>query len=179
MDTVIKYRKYFWTTAWVLGGLSFGLTLVAYKNDVEVSSAFLWAMAYFILGGLGGFTFGVPKIISLNDQIGALQISKLSSQTSQRNAIQENTNLTQISDWLTKIIIGAGLVQLRDIPGFVMRVARKMALGMAENPVKIESVNVFCAAIIIFFTTFGFASGYIIMRLIISELLLDAPDDGK
>lgn len=177
MNTFTKYRKYFWTTVWVLGGLAFGLTLVAYKNNVEVSSAFLWAMAYFILGGLAGFTFGVPKIISLNDQMSALQVGTLATQTSQRNAIQENTNLTQISDWLTKIIIGAGLVQLRDIPGFVMRVARRMALGMAENPIKIESINVFCAAIIIFFTTFGFASGYIIMRLIISELLLDASDE--
>jgi hypothetical protein len=177
MNTFIKYRKYFWTTVWVLGGLGFGLTLVAYKNNVEVSSAFLWAMAYFILGALAGFTFGVPKIISLNDQMSALQVGTLATQTSQRNAIQENTNLTQISDWLTKIIIGAGLVQLRDIPFFIMRVAKRMALGMAENATKIESVNVFCAAIIIFFTTFGFASGYIIMRLIISELLLDASDE--
>jgi len=34
-----------------------------------------------------------------------------------------NTNLEQISDWLTKILVGVGLTQLREIPGQVQRLA--------------------------------------------------------
>ncbi len=175
MNAIIKYRKYFWTASWVLAGLIFGFILVYKKNNIDVTSAFLWASAYFVLGGLAGFTFGVPKIISLNDQLGGLR-----TQSPKQNSIQENTNLTEISDWLTKIVIGASLVQLREIPGFIMRVATRMAKGMTNNSMQIESANVFCAAIIIFFTTFGFVSGYLIMRLVISELLLDTADEeGK
>lgn len=52
-------------------------------------------------GGLLGFLFGIPK---------TLQSDAPSSDGSTRYL--GNTNLEQISDWLTKIIVGLGLVQL-------------------------------------------------------------------
>ena len=93
-----------------------------------------------------------------------------------KKIVQENTNLTQVSDWLTKVIIGAGLVQLKEIPPFIMKVATRMGRGISCHPDKITSADpaiILCAGIMIYFLSWGFASGYLIMRLIIAELLAD------
>ena len=61
----------------------------------------------FPAGGFTGFLFGIPRTITApgpNPSTGVTQF-------------QGNTNLEQVSDWLTKIIVGVGLVQIgRIIP---------------------------------------------------------------
>src|SRR4051794_25815765 len=59
------------------------------------------AAAAAAIGGLLGFLFGIPK---------TLQSDAPSTDGSTRYL--GNTNLEQISDWLTKIIVGLSLVQL-------------------------------------------------------------------
>jgi len=66
---------------------------------------------------------------------------------------QENTNLTQISDWLTKILIGASLVELKEIPKFVYHVARVMGTGINNSHYLKEAASTTCAAIILYFVT--------------------------
>jgi uncharacterized membrane protein len=120
-----------------------------------------------MVGALVGFIFSVPKIIS-DSGIPASSISK--------NKIEENTNLTQISDWLTKILIGAGLVQLKEIPIFIGRVSRYMAMGIRQQNLPIytnDSATIISTGIIIFFLTFGFIGGYLIMRLVLIEQFQD------
>src|SRR6202043_965823 len=58
--------------------------------------------AYFT-GGIVGFLFGIPRTV---------QGSAPSEKASQ---YKTNTNLEQVSDWLTKIIVGIGLVQIGHI----------------------------------------------------------------
>jgi hypothetical protein len=55
-------------------------------------------------GGTLGFLFGIPK---------TLQSGQLDGQTVRYLA---NTNLEEISDWLTKIIVGVGLIQIATVP---------------------------------------------------------------
>lgn len=45
-----------------------------------------------------------------------------------------NTNLTDISDWLTKIIVGVGLVQLAKIRGLLKSAANFIAGGLGSAP---------------------------------------------
>lgn len=59
----------------------------------------------FLAGGFTGFLFGIPRTITApgpNPSTGVTQY-------------QGNTNLEQVSDWLTKIIVGVGLVQIGHI----------------------------------------------------------------
>ena len=49
-------------------------------------------------GAFSGFLFGIPRV---------LQSDHLASQESSR--VLSNSNLEQISDWLTKILVGVGL----------------------------------------------------------------------
>ena len=174
------------TAIWVMTGLIFGLISIilfnCWAHALNIGTAYLWALAYFVLGGLGGFIFGVPKIVANNNASSTTlrDLSALPADSSEKNArkniIQENTNLTQISDWLTKVIIGAGLVDLKQIPHFIVETAKKMARGIsavALKPENMDSLTVLSGGIIVYFLVWGFVSGYLVMRLVISSLLSD------
>jgi hypothetical protein len=71
------------------------------------ATALVMGSSAFLVGGFTGFLFGIPRTITApgpNPSTGVTQF-------------QGNTNLEQVSDWLTKIIVGVGLVQIgRIIP---------------------------------------------------------------
>ena len=71
------------------------------------ATALVIGSSAFLVGGFTGFLFGIPRTITApgpNPSTGVTQF-------------QGNTNLEQVSDWLTKIIVGVGLVQIgRIIP---------------------------------------------------------------
>jgi hypothetical protein len=66
-------------------------------------------------GVLLGFIFGLPRSLTGAGVEGVHESKK--EPDSRRQRFISNTNLEQISDWLTKIIIGVGLVELKEIPG--------------------------------------------------------------
>lgn len=113
-----NFDRYIWTSVWLGFGTLLGIIFVLWfsiENRLNTGLLLLWSIAYLAIGGLLGFIFSVPKMISENK-------APLTNDNSRpTNALlttkyQENTNLTQISDWLTKVLIGAGLVQLREFP---------------------------------------------------------------
>jgi len=71
-----------------------------------------------------------------------------------------NTNLVEISDWLTKIIVGVGLIELRRIPPQ----ARRLALEVAGPSGDIS----FALAVVVYFPTLGFLFGYLSTRLFLA-----------
>src|SRR5665647_3653800 len=83
-----------------------GYTLNLQKAGWKVLFLFiLIASASYISGFFLGFLFGIPK-----------------RNTDKESAYNLSTNLVDISDWLTKIIIGLGLVEIRRIPGYLQSV---------------------------------------------------------
>lgn len=78
-----------------------------------------------LAGGIVGFLFGIPRTV--------LGSAVSTSQTQ----YQGNTNLEQVSDWLTKIIVGVGLVQIgRALPA-MSKLADNMKAplgGQASSP---------------------------------------------
>ena len=109
-------------------------------------------------GGLLGFLFGIPR---------ALQESRSASgsdNTKDSQGIvrfQDNTNLEQISDWLTKILVGVGLTQLTNIPSTL----EKYATGIAPALGGFSGSSAFIIAIFIFFSVDGFLIGYLWTRV--------------
>jgi len=77
----------------------------------------MWSLATYAFGFGIGFLFGIPRVLQRD-------VLTPNDYTDRDNYIQRvNTNLEQISDWLIKIIVGLGLVQLQQIPGFLKRVS--------------------------------------------------------
>jgi len=106
-----------------------------------------------------GFLFGIPRTASNNDN------DKYSPK------YIGNDNLLQISDWLTKIIIGVGLTQLYNIPIKLVHLARYIAKFSGFRD---ESFVLF---IVIFYLCLGFLFGYLWTRLYFIKMLKDSDDD--
>jgi hypothetical protein len=192
-------NQYIYTTIWVLFGLFLGLLGVGlYSNLAQFHFGIivLWGFAYFLVGALIGCIFGVPKSVSepaktatnaspppasqpgpailpnvspSSESSAATTSQPSPAATPPSSAQKATTNLTDISEWLTKIVIGAGLVQLKEIPAFIMKVANKMELGINIDP-SFHS-NILCAGIIVYYVCFGLISGYFVMRTVFLKLL--------
>jgi len=78
-----------------------------------------------------------------------------------------NDNLVQVSDWLTKIIVGVGLTKLTKIPSYV--VAMGEYLGNALGG-KIWG-QVAADSIVIYFSISGFLLAYLWTRLYFAKML--------
>jgi len=80
----------------------------------------LIAITALLAGGLLGFLFGIPKV---NRQYAP------GDDYAKSRKYFPNTNLEEVSDWLTKIIIGVGLTQLIRIPEYL----RNLATGILKH----------------------------------------------
>jgi len=122
----------------------------------HLGNGLMLAGAAFFAGGLCGFLFGIPRTV----QSGA------GNQNNEDVDYRINTNLEQISDWLTKIIVGLTLVNLQNIPDFFGKLANDMKGGMGGS----DSDVVFAGGIMVYFLILGFLAGYISTRTQISSL---------
>jgi Putative Ig domain len=122
----------------------------------------LTAVSALVAGCLIGFLFGIPKIAA-----GKVQLPG--------KAYTPNTNLPEVSDWLTKLLLGAGLVQLTHLGPPVGRLIDHVSLGLYDSsPVTGSSVaaaagsshagaaTVMAGAIIFGYTGIGLLSGYVV-----------------
>lgn len=119
----------------------------------STASAFLLAGAAVAAGVLIGFLFGIPRARQQSSAPG-------DGQTPAEGFVV-NTNLEQISDWLTKIIVGVGLIQLATFPGKLKALAGYFAAAINSPNVSSSLV----LAILGYFAIFGFLLGYLWARI--------------
>ena len=125
---------YTWITIWIIVGNFLGLYFIGHYSNtqlIDYGQAIIWGVAIFLLGALIGIIFGVPKTVS--SPVAAVVTTVNQAEDANKALSGSTNNLTEISDWLTKVVIGAGLVQLKEMPHFIWRVATKMALGMSTS----------------------------------------------
>jgi hypothetical protein len=72
-----------------------------------------------------------------------------------------NTNLEQISDWLTKIIVGVSLVNSEQVGRTILMAAREMSYAIGGGPVGVSVA----LAILVYFGVLGLLGGYLLTRL--------------
>ena len=163
-------------TALVLSGmLLVGIwTLIASGVD-PISVVILWALGCAVTGFIGGFLFGFPRVITDNDRVapappvdpakpGETPKARRADTFAHRLAV--NTNLEQISDWLTKIIVGVGLVELKNVPAYVARAGRYVGAGF-KAPDGSSSERI-AAVILVLFGGLGLLAGYLLTRMFFS-----------
>jgi hypothetical protein len=146
---------------WLLVGLIvvhivFGLTALVWQAGKAWPIAVLWSGACALVGSTIGFLFGIPRTIQGDDGTKSAEAEK-----GDGYRLRVNTNLEQISDWLTKILVGVGLTQLNQVPGQLMRAAAFIAKGIGDN----QSQRTLALALVIYFPVLGFLSGYLCTRL--------------
>ncbi|MBL0317563.1 MAG: hypothetical protein IPP69_18105 [Flavobacteriales bacterium] len=135
------------------------------NNSIPSSISFIFAaLASCVVGAFLGFLFGVPKS-SRNE--GSSEIFNI------KEPYSENSNLVDVSDWLTKIIVGLSLTQWQYLMSQLHFGAGLIANAIAiKDGITPEKLMAFGYGTILFFLTTGFMLGYIYTRTIFFRILL-------
>lgn len=110
----------------------------------------LVAAAASICGGLVGFMLGLPRTYS-----GAEEGKRPAPR------ILPNTNLEQISDWFTKVLVGIGLVEASTLANGVYQLAVSIQHGLDQS----SAFAVGVIAIVVYYAAAGFLFGFLWTRL--------------
>ncbi|HSW55942.1 MAG TPA: hypothetical protein VLH59_12715 [Ignavibacteriaceae bacterium] len=135
---------------------SFALGTEKFLSVLSISA--IIALTSTIVGAFIGFIFGIPRTPAAKDS----------------ENIAANTNLEEISDWITKIIVGVSLVQLNQLSGGIVALGNTLAHGMGDHP----SSFVFSVSTMIFYFVGGFFLGYLWSRIYLPKILLTSMEEG-
>jgi len=122
---------------------------------IVFGSGFFLAGASTVCGSAVGFLFGVPRHNESSPGPGAQANAK------REDGYHPNTNLEQISDWLTKIIVGIGLVQ------FPEGIALLKTLGTTAGPAfgTSPSGEIIAISLVVHYLLVGFFQGFLLAYL--------------
>jgi hypothetical protein len=119
------------------------------------------AGASLLSGSLLGFLFGIPRVLQSNPVEGSNPPGENRKEGGKISIdYQANTNLEQISDWLTKILVGVGLTQLITVPDALQKFAEFAAPGLGNFP----NSGIFAVSQLIFFLVCGFLISFLWTR---------------
>ncbi|MFI6153955.1 hypothetical protein ACIBCA_14805 [Kitasatospora sp. NPDC051170] len=148
--------------AWVLAGTGLlGLLMFALGRDEPwqaVGGGLVVAGASAVLGGALGFLFGVPRVRGGSDE--------------PHGSYAPNTNLEQVSDWLTKVLLGVGLTQLGSLGERLHQLGTALAPALGGGAPAVP----FAAALVLYFVVLGFLAGWLVTRLALPRALTDADE---
>jgi hypothetical protein len=178
-DDIRRFLIWMWTLA-AIGCL----LILLYSLRFSVSGqlfrilgvGMLVAGAALLSGYLLGFIFAIPRgggqegkaTAALPEDTQAPNSGTQSGSVPAKHNLF-NGNLVEISDWLTKIIVGLGLVELHSIPGELGKLSYYLASGLqpassaggASYAEPLISGQAAGLAILIFYFPLGFLLGYV------------------
>jgi len=145
-----------WMVAVVLLGIGV-LVIVAYgisvKSGVFLLVELMLATAATVAGGFLGFLFGIPRPGQSRAEGSVENASGVSD-------YQPSTNLEQVADWLTKILVGVGLVELTKVRGLLGEFGSQIRKTFTESGTEIVS-----QAVVIAFLAIGFIASFLWTRV--------------
>jgi GGDEF domain-containing protein len=160
-----------------IGILSIGAFSFQAKSVPEGLSVFGFGLLVsgvsFLVGMLLGFLFAIPRSLqhASSGENGKAQGGS-NSETQPRYGA--NTNLEEISDWLTKILVGVGLTQITVLPQKLNTTAAFLAGGLGGY----NSSQGFVLLILLYFLVSGFLLSYLWTRLYLPGQLTRAEFDA-
>jgi hypothetical protein len=139
-----------------------GILVYAWRDWDMLAVATLVAGGAFVVGGLLGFLFGIPRSLAGPEGAG--------DDAAAAGAYRPNTNLEQISDWLTKILVGVGLVQFATLARHAGDLVNFLGPALGGEPLG-ES---FAAATLVIFSISGFLAFYLVTRIYLGRAFAHA-----
>ncbi|HYN89390.1 MAG TPA: hypothetical protein VER55_12715, partial [Ardenticatenaceae bacterium] len=154
---LIEHAGWAWgVSVALIAALVIGLSLLYGPPKADLALLLIVGLSALLSGWLRGFLFAIPRSRTVAETT--------EGQTAGRTVtIRPNTNLEEVSDWLTKIIVAVTLVQLGQIPeaGKRLFVAVGNALGGGRGD------TVFAGAVIVTCAVAGFVLGWMVTRIFI------------
>lgn len=149
----------------VIGAIAAGSGLWAVFLATHVAIAAGTVM----IGGFLGVLFSIPRIGAGRGSSDAAATDDGASANG-NGGWKSNTNLEEISDWLTKILLGVGLTQIAVLPSYLW--SKSQLIGGLIAPVTWIPVSVL--GTVVYFTILGFLAGYFLMRIRVTPALARA-----
>jgi hypothetical protein len=121
------------------------------------------------LGAAFGFIFAIPRTPDPANRAALASAASRDGLSAVPSAVlTANTNLERISDWLTTLLIGATLVQIQQIPSWIVSLAQFLGLGdLSTNQKTIPFIAVYYFGL-------SFLGVYLITRLYLTTALQQA-----
>ncbi|HEX6765034.1 MAG TPA: hypothetical protein VF103_06140 [Polyangiaceae bacterium] len=155
--SVTQYRPH---AAIVFPGVLFGAGVwLIFQSCPGAAPVTLLALAATCLGILLGFLFGIPRVNS-----GASGANGVSP------GLRVNTNIEQISDWLTKILVGLTLTNLANLP----RLFAHLSTYLVSHGLQGAATESALTSVSVFFLVDGFLFGYLATRLYLTGAFMVA-----
>jgi hypothetical protein len=122
------------------------------------------------VGGLLGFLFGIPRTLTPEgaEQRRSSTTVDIDNEPNDRGNgrggadYQPSTNLEQVSDWLTKILIGVGLVQFTRIGEALGQIGDLVRTELSPAP---PAVGILTEVVIVVYAVLGFFTGFLWTRI--------------
>lgn len=170
-----KHDALTWIAYAMYGGLAAIVVLACAAGTFRgilaaATSGLLVAGAAAMAGGLLGFMFGIPRALQAPDTAGKSGANGGKGSESDEVIYRANTNLEQISDWLTKILVGVGLTQLNSAPAKFKALTAFLAPAFDQ----LSRPDVVAGAVAIYFGVSGFLFFYLCTRLFLGVALREA-----
>ncbi|WP_271167512.1 hypothetical protein [Hansschlegelia plantiphila] len=108
----------FYSAFTIAGVAGFALQAADYAQSLKMFATFCAVMTCLAaLGGAAGFLFGIPRLAAkrIVAKAEASDSRPAAEAAVSDRLFDSNSNLEDLSDWLTKIIVGVGLIQLNAI----------------------------------------------------------------
>ena len=122
------------------------------------SVGIMTSAAALIVGVLVGFLFGLPQTRQQSDSTALLSTS---------------SKLDEVADWLTKILVGLGLVQLGAVAGGVDDLGASVVPALGDGP----GAQTLAVSVLVYSAANGFLLGYLWTRIEVSARLKAAADN--
>lgn len=153
---------YLFPLAMILPGLiaCFAYAGISQRYWVLFGLLIIISFAATLSGGILGFLFAIPR---LNKNYNPREDYDRSTK------YMPNTNLEDVSDWLTKIIIGVTLTQLGKIPGYLQSIADYL-IDNSSLLLPVDSAGPFLITLIIYSFVAGFIIAYFFTRIYLPNL---------
>ena len=136
-----RYVVWWSAAAWLVGvilGIVWAATLnapVARPTAFAIAGSVVTAGA--AMGVLLGFIFGLPRALtgdsSPSTSVRSIKGERQALGSSPTRRFIPNTNLEQISDWLTKILVGVGLIEIKSAPAALLAFKDDLKPSLGEG----------------------------------------------
>ncbi|MGE5098656.1 MAG: pYEATS domain-containing protein [Deltaproteobacteria bacterium] len=148
---------------------AYGVTI---KSYTLLTIEALIGTATLSVGGLLGFLFGIPRTTRMRtaDSSGTDDTRRDAAST----PYEPSNNLEQVADWLTKILVGVGLVELGTLGGALAKVGDQVAKALTPTP---TGAAVVTEVIVITFATIGFLASFLWTRIYYGGIQARADSD--
>ncbi len=120
----------------------------------------LVALASLVVGGFLGFLFGIPRAPTRTSNSAGASDAEVGTAAVSSSGYEPSNSLEQVADWLTKILVGVGLVELRDLKEELAHFGARL-----DSTLQVPGIGIVSQLVLITFFVLGLLASFLWTRI--------------